>query len=109
MLLEFKICKITEDSVLYTLLIEKYNQPNEFIIVGEEENAGVEFYQLQHVSVDGIKLLSGIKINKAAYLAEKKEVILPSKNDFISTELDIPKEYLTMDIIENIQRLNELS
>lgn len=82
------------------------NQQNEFILVGEWEKEGTQFYQLQHLGEDGIKLIGGIKIDRSAYLVEKKDVILQVSNDYIFTELDIPKEYLTMDVIESIQRLN---
>ncbi len=107
MILEFKVCQLKKKSKQYKNLIEDMNNSNEFIIVGEELLGDLDCFKVLQNSEKGICLLGGLKIDEAALLITKDEIEL--KGDGIGCELlemDIPKEYLTLEIIENIQRLN---
>jgi hypothetical protein len=107
MFLEFKLYELKETSKLYNSLVKKENNPNEFVVVGEElENFKVQ--QIEGAGEDiGITLLDGLSIEEFSLLIPKED--LKFKGDGVGveiTELDIPKKYLSLDIVENIQRLN---
>ena len=97
MRLEFDLYKV-EDMDEYLKSIIK---GNEFIIVGELM-ADNEEYFMCHTITDGIKLIDGVNIQDFSYRLPKNYF----KKTGVSVELDIPKKYLTLDIIEDIQRLN---
>lgn len=105
--LEFKLYKISEESWLFKL-INKYDDTNEFIVVGEKIIEGKEYFKVHQLGKNGLQLVGGLKLDELAYSIPKSEVKLLNDGDIgiDYTELDIPKEYLTMGIIENIQRLN---
>lgn len=101
--IEFKIYELKEDSKQYNTLVEKPNAPNNFIIVGEENN----WYKAHLIDERGLCLIDGLTVDEFSLLINKND--LKIKADGFSVEIleiDIPKKYLTMDIIENIQRLN---
>jgi len=106
MLLEFKLYKASEESKLFKV-IAQYNNANEFIIVGEEKIRNIEYFKVHQLTDEGLKLIGGLPLDEVAYRIEKSD--LTPLNDGIGvdyTEMDIPKEYLTLDLIETIQRLN---
>lgn len=105
MKLEFKLYEIKEESRLY----EKLDGINEFVIVGEEKlSDDYDCYKIQKVYENGIRVFGGMKIDEFCMLVPKQDLrIKGSSNCFITIGLDIPKKYLTMSTIENIQRLNE--
>lgn len=108
MKLNFKLCEINEKSKLWDI-VGKGNGLNEFIIVGEEVIKNNEHYKLLQLNDNGIKLIGGLLLDEAAYTIEKSDVML-KKDEYpgtLYTELDIPKEFLTVDIIETIERINE--
>lgn len=103
MILEFKVYKLKENSTFYKTIFNGGNRPNEFIVVGEEGG----FYKLQQVEENGICFIGDMPIDEFTLMLPKEDMEL--KGDGISTEIqefDIPKKYLTLDIIETIQRLN---
>lgn len=107
MKLEFNIFKINESNKLFKQ-VSQYNNNNEFIVVGEEIIDGKEYFKIiQLIQVDegaiALKLIGGLKLDDAAYSIEKME--LKMTDDFI--EYEIPKDYLTIELIETIQMLNE--
>jgi hypothetical protein len=105
MLLEFKLYEVKESSNLYKLTCAEDSSKNTFIIVGEENE---RYFQVQQIDEKGLGLISGLKINQAAFIVKKEDIKLKSGGfGYESVELDIPKEYLTLDIIEGIIRLNE--
>jgi len=113
MLLEFKVYQLKEDSRMYSQVMESKNKLNEFIVVGEEilgkkSIKQLDCYKAIQQEENGIKLLGGLKIDEAAYTIEKKDLILKSGFGVETSEMEIPREYLTMRIIENIQRLNTI-
>lgn len=110
MVLEFKTYQLKKESYQYnTLVID--GAPNEFIIVGEQsfDKGRLECYKVHQLEKDGgLKLIAGIELDVLAYTIPKADLELKSVDiGYETVEIDIPKEYLTMDIIENIQRLNE--
>lgn len=104
---EFKLYEIDTKSKIWEQIIKNNpGQPNDFIIVGEEDKC----YKAHHLSEKGIVLIPGIDICKFC-LRIPKDVLKPQgEGRYFSEliELDIPKEYLTMDIAEDIQRLNQI-
>lgn len=109
MIIEFIINKIDTDCNVYKIA-SKYNKINEFIIVGEEDIDNVIYARALQCNSNGITLLSGIGLKEQAFYI-KKEDICPRKHGIgIETyEFDIPKEFLTVDLVDEIQRLNNIS
>ena len=110
--LEFNIYKIKEDSSWYQI-VKKYNGLNEFIVVGEEKDKsfkdGKKYFKMLELDENGLTVFGDLKLDEMAYLIPESEIVLAGDGVGIeSTELDIPKSHLTMDLIENIQRLNEI-
>jgi hypothetical protein len=104
MKLDFKVYELKKDSKQYPIIIEKFNQPNEFIIVGEDN----DWYKVQQIGENGITMIDGLKIDEFCMIVPKEDLELKTENfGVLIQEWDIPKEYLTMTTIENIQRLNE--
>lgn len=106
--LEFKLYKANVESKLFKV-ISKYNDSNEFIIIGEEKIEDKDYFKVHQLTEKGLVLVGGLPLDETAYSIEKAG--LKPLNDGIGidyTEIDIPKEYLTMDLIETIQRLNSL-
>lgn len=104
--LEFKLYEVNEESKSFNMLKNSIpNIKNDFIIVGEDEN----FFKLINVGSEEIKLIKGLNIEEIAYLFDKSDVKLQGNNIYTDTiELDIPQEYLSMEIIENIKKLNKI-
>jgi hypothetical protein len=107
MLLEFKVYQLKEGTRTYDSFVKISNKPNDFIIVGEEKlSKDYDCYKVQQVYENGICMLGGLMIDEAALLVKKDELELKGDIGYETQEFDIPKKYLTMDIIENIKRLN---
>jgi hypothetical protein len=107
MKLEFKVYQLKSDSKMYKKMVEDVNGLNEFIIVGEEKlNEEFDCYKVQQNDERGICLIDGIMFDEFSFLIKKDELELKGDIGCEILELDIPKKYLTMDAIENIQRLN---
>lgn len=109
MLLEFYVYQIKKNTKSYTNLIEKYKLPNEFIVVGEDEITE-NFFKTQPIFDDGLRLICD-SLNEGAMLINKNDMELKRTDDCLGAceyqEFDIPKEYLTVDIIDTIKRLND--
>lgn len=101
MKLEFDIYKIKEEFKLNNFL--QTVGESEFIVVGKELIEDEEHYLLQELNEDGLKLIRGLDIQMISYRIPKRFL---EKKEFEKVELDIPKYYLNMDIVEDIQRLN---
>jgi hypothetical protein len=106
MILKFKTYQLKEGTKMYKDMVEKTNQPNDFIIVGEEMLGSLDCYKAHQIDDRGICFIGGLKIDEFALFIEKKDLKLKDGLGCEIQEFDIPKKYLTMDIIENIQRLN---
>lgn len=107
---EFKLYKLKETTKLMKTLnrakeLYKTDFPNEFIVVGREDSE-LKVIQLTN---EGIRLIKGLKLDQMAYAVSKSDIeVLCSMGigmDYVI--LDIPKEYLDIDIIEEIKELNE--
>jgi len=101
--IDFKVFELKESSRQYKRLISDSNSTNEFIIVGEKG----QYFNAHQVEEKGICLIPGLSIVEFSLMILKDDLILKSV-DFGTevTEMDIPKQYLSVDIIETIQRLN---
>ena len=101
MKLEFDIYKVKEECKLNAFL--QSIGESEFIVTGKELIEDEEHYLLQELNEDGLRLVKGLNIQMTSYRIPKRFLV---KKEFESVELDIPKDYLTMDIVEEIQELN---
>lgn len=107
MKLEFKVVSLGEDTRTYKNLKSCYDRTpnprhefkNEFIIIGEDE----EYFKALQLHEEGLSLIGGLGLEDTAYLIPKKHF---EWDESLYTEMDIPKKYLSVDVIENIQRLN---
>lgn len=102
MRLEFDLYKLKKEyenanSFLKTIKDE------EFIVTGMCDVDEELHYKVQPVNETGIKLINGLDIQCTSYVIPIKFF---DKKEFERVTLDIPKKYLTLDIIEDIQRLN---
>jgi hypothetical protein len=101
---DFKVYELLESSMLYKSLIEENKNPNEFIIVGETEY----YYKVHQWTERGLCLIPGISISDFALHIPKEDIQIKSIGYGTELmEIDIPKQYLNMHIIENIQALND--
>jgi hypothetical protein len=107
--LEFKLYELKEESRLYKKAVIETKGPNEFIIVGEELLGGkLDCFKVHQVSEEGICIIGGLLIDECAFTVPKEDLVIKANNcSYESAEFDISKKYLTMEIIENIQRLND--
>ena len=101
MKLEFDVYKVKEECKLNAFL--QSIGESEFIVVGKELIEDEEHYLLQELKEDGLRLVKGLNIQMTSYRIPKRFLV---KKEFETVELDIPKDYLTMNIVEEIQRLN---
>lgn len=109
MKLEFKLYQIKQGTRSYKNLIEKGLIPNQLIIIGEEKiNDEIDTFLVKPMLDNQIKIFEGMKINECTMNIKKDELELCKDGgcSYQIAELDIPKKYLTMSIIEDIQRLN---
>lgn len=108
MTLEFNVYELKKYAPTYARLVRGKNILNEFIVVGESTlHNELDCFKVQPLEEDGIRLIGGLKIDEAAYLVPKSELkLLGSPGCSITTKMDVPKEYLTLDIVDDIQRLN---
>jgi hypothetical protein len=81
--------------------LEGFIQKGEFIVVGELMVDNEEHFMC-HPIKEGIKLIDDVNIQDFSYRLPKDKFEKTGE----SVTLDIPKKYLTLDIIEDIQRLN---
>lgn len=108
--LEFKTFRIKQNST-WIKIMNKYNSHNEFIKVGEKTDSDKKYCEMLQLENEdkGLILFGGLKLNEIALIIPESELEPTSDDvgvDYVT--LDIPKEHLTMDLIENIQRLNSM-
>lgn len=100
MKLEFNIYELTEpygtfekEFIKVGEVFDKVNNEHIFLMLGVQEN--------------GLTLINGINIQENAYEIPSDKVKLKGSGMYTDCYIfDINKEYLAMDIIEEIQRLN---
>lgn len=106
MKLKFNIYEILEDNKVVQML-SKSNNKNEFIIVGEKEVEGKEYFNVIHLGNYTLELNNGLKLDKLGCLVAKNKVKLVGEEWYKeSINFEIPSEYLTKELVDNIQRLN---
>lgn len=107
MKLEFKVVYLNEDSNLFKSLKKAFDRlpnprhkfSNEFIIVGEKEN-NLKLLQLHE---EGITLIADFPLDYVCYEIPREDILWDGS---LYTELDIPKNRLSVRIIDNIIKLN---
>ncbi len=102
--LEFKIYKLNKDSKMLDILC-KNDQNNEFIVVGEEVLGEKKHLKVHQIGDKGICFIADFKLDEFTAIVEKEEL----QTTCYTVTFDIPKEGLTLDIIENEQRLNAIN
>lgn len=103
--LEFKVYEL-ESKTNFGKILERQGI-KELIVIGIEKINNIPSYKAHDIK-NGPLLIKGLSILDTAFVVPKEDLKL--KGDEIShetCELDIPKEYLSMEIIEEIQRLNK--
>ena len=103
MKIDFKIYELTEEFGTY-----EFSHGNEFIKVGEVMDHDEPHFLLQGIMNGALTLIPGLNIQESAYKVPIDIVKLKGDeycSDYYTFE--IHKEYLTLDIAEEIQRLNE--
>lgn len=105
MQLEFIVREVKKNTKLDIELLRRFDGENQFIIVGEVEVPGYgDCYMVQHIG-DELKLIPGVNIAEQAYTCLKSD-LKETGSCFDTAVLDIPKEYLTLDVVDDILRLN---
>lgn len=108
--LDFKTFKIKEDSD-YVKILKQYNSKNEFIKVGEMNKGDKTYCKMLQLDENGITLFGGggLKLDEIALGIPQSELELTGDGVGVDyTTLDIPKKFLTMELIEDIQKLNSM-
>ena len=103
----FRVVKLNEESKTFKSLKSVYDRIsnprgkfiNEFTIVGED---GKNYKALQ-LNETGLNLIGDFKLDYISLIIPKKDFWWDGT---LYTELDIPKERLNVDLIDNIIRLN---
>ena len=105
--IEFNIYKLKPDSDTYEKWSkQKYMQQEidrEIVIVGEETVGNKLYLKGCTIREKGLCLIGGLMLNDVAYLIPEEDIERTS----LIEQYDIPKKYLTMEIVEDIQRINE--
>lgn len=103
--LEFIVYELKGTSRIYDLLFKNVNRPNEFIVVGDESG----MLKVQQVEERGLCLIPGIPLDEFCLCVPEDDLVLKNCQGGVEIrEFDIPKEYLSFEIVENIQRLNKV-
>lgn len=105
--LNFRVVKLKEESKNFNRLKSAYNRIsnprskfiNEFIIVGEE----YKNYKVLQLTEEGLNLIGDFKLDFISLTIPKKDFLWDGT---LYTVFDIPKERLSIDLIDNIIRLN---
>lgn len=105
--IDFNIYRLKKDSKTYQeWSISKFMQNDkdcDIIIVGEETLGDKPFLKGCTIGKNGLCLIGGLKLNESSYLIAEEDL---DKTSLIEV-YDIHKKYLSMDIVEDIQKVNE--
>jgi hypothetical protein len=105
--IEFNIFKLKSESNTYKKWAEmpmlKSNIDSEFIVVGEEKVKNITYLKIIPIENNNICLIGGLMLDEAAFGVDEEDISYTS----CTSEFDIPKKYLTLDIIDNIKKVNE--
>lgn len=105
--LDFRLCSIKKDSKSYDIWSRmgslRDDIDSDMILIGEEYIDKERNYQLIPVEKDtSIKLIKGLSLTDIAYLVPVEDTVISNKK----YTLDIPKEFLDLDIVDNIHKIN---
>lgn len=114
MKLEFRLMKLKENSKFLEIMREqteklrannnlRHEIKNEFIIVGERNIENEEYYKVNQLNENGLSTFGDLDLAFVSLTIPKKEFIWDGET---FTVLDIPKKNLTVDLIDDIKRLN---
>lgn len=105
--IEFNVYKLKKDSPTYQQWSnQKYMQQEldrEIVIVGEEMLGDKLYLKGCTIGEDGLCLIGGLMLSDMGYLIPEEDL---ERTQFVSG-YDIPKKYLNIEVIEDIQRVNE--
>ncbi len=117
MKINFKVLKLKEGSKHYESLKRQYERAkssnnfsgrkslNEFILVGTEIVEGEEWYKVNQLTDRGLVLIGDLKLDEIALSIPKEEFTWDGES---FNEIDLPKKYLSVDLLDNIEKLNSL-
>lgn len=107
MKIEFNLFKLKKDSKTYQNWSTKTYMQKELdcdiIIVGEEKLGDTLYLRGCTIQDDKLSLIGGLQLNDIAYYIPECDLEYTS----CSAEFSIHKKYLSMGMIEDIQRINE--
>lgn len=112
MKLEFRLIKLKESSKLLARMKEHTEEVrdnlrcemlNEFIIVGEKYVKDVRHYKVNQLNENGLSIFGGLDLAAIALCVPQTEFEWDGETFII---LDVPKENLTVNLIDDINRLN---
>lgn len=107
MKMEFNLFKLKKDSKTYKKWSEKSYMQNEIdreiIIVGEEKLGDILYLRGCTIQDGKLTLVGGLQLNDIAYHIPEEDLEYTS----CLAEFNIHKKYLSMGLIEDIQRINE--
>lgn len=111
--IEFYVYKIKEGSETKKYMEDIIKGPNEFIIVGEKmigpKDQELTFAKVLQLRDSTITLFADMPIDALAFLIKRDE--LEFKGDGVGIEsvtLDVPNKNLTLEVVDNIKKLNDL-
>lgn len=115
MKLEFRAVELKEDSKWLKRMKKqtemlkannnlRHEMKNEFIIVGEESIENEEYYKVNQLNESGLCIFGGLDLATISLSIPKREFKWDGET---FTILDVPKESLTVDLIDDIKRLNQ--
>ena len=114
MILEFRVLSLKQNSKELQKMEERlsrlrnennlrHEMKNEFIIVGEQTVDGKEYFKVNQLNKEGLSLFPDIDIADVSLTVPKEEL---EWDGSLYTEIDIPKENLSVDTVDNILKLN---
>lgn len=105
--IEFNIYKLKKDSNTYQKWSKqkcmRQEADREIIIVGEEMLGDRLYLKGCTIENNNICLIGGLMLSDIGYLIPEEDI----ECTLYVTEFDIPKKHLTMNIVEDIQKVNE--
>ena len=107
MKIEFNLFRLKKNSKTYQKWSEKpYMQKEvdcDFIIVGEEKIGDKLYLRGCSIHDDKLTLIGGLQLNDTAYHIPEEDLEYTS----CLSEFNIHKKYLSLGVLEDIQRINE--
>jgi hypothetical protein len=107
MYIEFNVCKLKPESKslkqLSNLPYTKVTIDTKFIVVGEEPFKDMNFVKLVPIENNLLTLIDGLSLDEVGYGVNEEDIYFTQE----SQEFDVPNKYLTIQMVEEIQKINE--